>query len=282
MRRGAVSMSGWAQHSSLTERSYWDETWQSVETPKLVDLSDRKLRNHGNIGFHNFFADVLCRAQVQGGALVEIGCAQSKWLPYFSKVHGLAVTGLDYSQIGCERARALLQRAKCQGQIIQADMFNPPDALRSQFDLVLSMGLVEHFNDTVSAIRACAALAKPGGIIITLIPNLSGIMGFAQRWLDRSVYDKHVPLCREALQSSHEKCGLSILRSEYLLSANLAVINHPNLRPRIINRTIRTFLVAATGGIWALERMRLPIPPSRFLSPYVACVARKSVATLTI
>ncbi len=266
------------QQSSLTEPSYWEKNWQSVEAPRLVDLSDRSLRNHANIAFHNYFSEVLRDASLQSGALVEIGCAPSKWLPYFAKIHGLAVTGLDYSEIGCARARALLQQAQCEGDIVQADMFNPPDDLRSRFDVVLSIGVVEHFPDTAGAIRACAALARPGGIVITLIPNMTGIVGLGQRWLDRRVYDKHVPLDREALQAAHEQCGLSILRSEYLLSGNFAVINHPNLKPKIINRLVRGLLVAATGGVWALERLGFTIPATAFLSPYIVCVGSKARA----
>jgi 2-polyprenyl-3-methyl-5-hydroxy-6-metoxy-1,4-benzoquinol methylase len=261
--------------SSLTERAYWDGTWQSVELPKLVDLSDGGLRNHANIVFHNYFAEALRTASVHDGALVEVGCAQSKWLPYFARIHALSVTGLDYSELGCARARELLRIAQCRGEIIQADMFNPPENLKARFDVVLSMGLVEHFPDTASAIRACAALAKPGGLILTLVPNMVGIVGLGQRWLDRAVYDRHVPLDSEALRAAHEKCGLSILRSGYLMSANFAVINHPNLKPRVINKLVRGFLVGATAGVWAIERLGVRIPATRFLSPYVACAAWK-------
>lgn len=261
--------------SSLTERVYWERTWQSVKLPRLVDLSDRSLANHGNIAIHNFFSDILRTLSLRGGSLIEVGCAQSKWLPYFAAVHGLAVTGLDYSDFGCARARALLQQARCRGEVIQADVFNPPDELRSRFDVVLSMGLVEHFADTASAISACAALARPGGTVITTIPNMRGIVGFGQRWLDRNVYNKHVPLDREALRAAHEKCGLSIMRSEYLLAANFLVINHTGLKSRLLTGVVRGVLVAATGGVWALESMGAPLPATRIFSPYVACVASK-------
>jgi SAM-dependent methyltransferase len=267
------------QQISLTERSYWEGTWQIAELPKLFDPSDRSLRNGGNIAFHNFFSEILRTASLQNGSLVEIGCAQSKWLPYFNKEHGLSVAGLDYTELGCARARALLRQAGCPGMVVQADMFNPPEVFRSRFDVVLSMGLVEHFPDTASAVAACAALAKPGGIVITTIPNLSGIVGRVQRRLDRSVYDKHVPLDCNLLRAAHEKCGLSILRSEYLMSANFAIINHPALKPKIINSLTRGILVAATAAVWAIERSGVHLPATQLFSPYAACVARKSVSS---
>lgn len=268
-------MSNQDQNASLTERGYWDRTWETVQLPKLVDVADRSVRNHANLTFHEFFAEVLRGAPVRGGRLVEIGCAQSKWLPYFAQVYGLHVTGVDYSELGCVRARELLKKAKCEGEIVQADMFNPPDRLKTCFDIALSMGLVEHFPDTAAAVAACAAFAKPGGLILTLIPNMAGAVGLGQRWLDRAVYDKHVPLDETALRAAHERCGLSILRSGYLMSANFAVINHPNIKPPVVNRLVRAFLVGATGAIWTVERFSRGLPPTRLFSPYVACVARK-------
>jgi 2-polyprenyl-3-methyl-5-hydroxy-6-metoxy-1,4-benzoquinol methylase len=265
------------QRASLTDRAYWDETWWSVRSPKLVSIADNGLRNQVNLAFHRFFCRVLQDADLKGASLIEVGCAQSKWLPYFAQVHGFAVTGIDYSELGCLRAEELLKSANCDGKIIHADMFAAPDSLRESFDIVLSCGLVEHFPDTSAAISACAAFAKPGGLILTIIPNISGIVGFGQRWVDRAVYDKHVPLDSATLRAAHDKCGLSVLSFGYLMSANFAVINHPNVRPAVLNRLLRLFLVGATGSVWALERIGIPIPITRFFSPYVQCVAQKPI-----
>jgi SAM-dependent methyltransferase len=264
------------RQSPLTDQAYWGEIWQAAENAKLFDPADRSVRNHGNVALHDFFSEILRTACPSAKSLVEIGCAQSKWLPYFARTHNFAVAGLDYSEIGCARARALLRRAECRGEIFQADIFNPAAELRSSFDVVLSMGLVEHFADTAGAVQACAALAKPGGIIITTVPNLTGAIGLVQRRLDRAVYDKHLPLDCAALRAAHEKCGFSILHSEYLSSANFAVLNLPNLKPKIFERAMRGLALAATAGIWALETKGVRVAPTQFLSPYVACVAKKS------
>jgi 2-polyprenyl-3-methyl-5-hydroxy-6-metoxy-1,4-benzoquinol methylase len=272
-------MSNNDQRVSLTERGYWDRTWESVQLPKLVDLSDQRVRNRATLAFHEFFADVLGGASLNCRALVEIGCAQSKWLPYFAQVYGLNVTGVDYSELGCLRARELLKTANCEGEIVRADMFSPPERLKAYFDVVISMGLVEHFPDTAAAVAACAAFAKPGGLIVTLVPNMAGAVGLGQRWLDRAIYDKHVPLDETALRAAHERSGLSVLRSGYLMSANFAVINHSNIKPRIVNRLVRAFLLGATGAIWAVERLSLRLPPTRLFSPYVVCVAQKAVTS---
>ena len=81
----------------LTDRSYWEELWQAADNAKLFDPADRSIRNRGNVAMHDFFSEILRAADPPAQSLVEIGCAQSKWLPYFAKVHNLSVAGLDYS-----------------------------------------------------------------------------------------------------------------------------------------------------------------------------------------
>jgi len=269
-------MSDRREISSLTELSYWEQIWHAAELPRLFDPSDKSMRNRGNVAFHELFSDVVKRLPRAGGSLVEIGCAQSKWLPYFNKMHGLSVTGVDYSPFGCARARHLMQVAGCDGEVVEADMFNPPAALKGRFDAVLSMGLVEHFPRTSDAVAACAVFVRSGGLVVTTIPNLSGLLGFVQRTLDRSVYDKHVPLTREALRQAHEDCGLTVLRSEYMTPANFAIVNHPRIESRVANRIARSALLTATGALWGLDRFVVRVPRSRFLSSYAVCVARKS------
>ena len=103
-----------------------EELWRAADNAKLFDPADRSIRNRGNVAMHDFFSEILRAADPPAQNLVEIGCAQSKWLPYFAKVHNLSVAGLDYSEIGCARARALLRHAECRGDIFQADIFDTP------------------------------------------------------------------------------------------------------------------------------------------------------------
>jgi SAM-dependent methyltransferase len=225
---------------------------------------------------HSHFEDVLAPLQGRQARLIELGCAQSKWLPYFARHWRFHVAGLDTSELGCQRAREMLAAAGVSGAIQRGDMFHPPPQMRDCFDVVLSIGLVEHFTETTSAVAACAAFAKPGGIVLTIIPNMNGIVGLLQRTLDRSVYDLHVPLDVDLLAAAHVNAGLSVSRCEYLLSANFAVVNHPGLRPRVVNTLVRSALIGGTGVVWTAERFGFEVPPSRRMSPYVSCVALKS------
>jgi 2-polyprenyl-3-methyl-5-hydroxy-6-metoxy-1,4-benzoquinol methylase len=256
-----------------TDEQYWERTWFSSEVPRPVDLNDRSLRNHATLALHAFFEQALAPLSGRGGSLIELGCAHSKWLPYFAQRFGLQVAGLDYVESGCETSRNMLQAAGVTGTIVHGDVFNPPRDLAGRFDVVYSAGLVEHFESTADAISACAAFAKPGGLIVTIIPNLTGLIGILQRVLDRQIYDKHIVLGPDQLRAAHETAGLTVLDCRYLLSANFAIMNHPAIRPMVLNKAVRGGWIAATLAVWLLEYV-VTIPPSRLLSPYVVCVAR--------
>jgi 2-polyprenyl-3-methyl-5-hydroxy-6-metoxy-1,4-benzoquinol methylase len=257
-----------------TDEHYWERTWFSSDVPRPVDLNDHSLRNHATLALNTFFEQALAPISGRGDSLIELGCAHSKWLPYFARRFGLQVTGLDYVERGCETSRHMLHAAGVTGAIVHGDVFNPPHDLIDRFDVVYSAGLVEHFESTTDAISACAAFAKPGGFIVTIVPNLTGLIGFLQRVLDRQVYNKHIVLGPDQLRAAHEAAGLTVQDCRYLLSANFAVVNHPTIRPMALNKAVRGILIAVTLAVWLLEYV-VTIPPSRLLSPYVACVAKR-------
>lgn len=259
---------------SLTDRSYWDRTWSRQGIPAPVDITNRGIRNHATLVLHDRFKELFAEFRGRQASIIELGCAQSKWLPYFASHWNFIAAGLDESELGCQRSREMLAHSGARGEIVCADLFDPPPQMIGRFDIAFSYGLVEHFPDTSSAIAACAAFVKPGGLIVTIIPNLNGSVGLLQSLLDRKVYDAHIPMTAESLCAAHQKAGLSVLRCDYMLSANFAMITHPNVRPRLLNRLVRLALIGITGLVWTIERLGIPIPPSRFMSPYVFCAAK--------
>ena len=171
---------------------YWDENWRRASDDKdspSLSKHDNYYRRRLDRAFKESFGGL----DTDNSSLIEIGAGASEWLPYLHHRFGFTVAGLDYSEVGCERAQNNLARTATPGNVHHADMFNPPAMLLQQFDVVVSFGLVEHFADTASAVAACSAYAKPGGLLFTFIPNMSGLYGYVYRIYDRDVYDMHVP-----------------------------------------------------------------------------------------
>jgi 2-polyprenyl-3-methyl-5-hydroxy-6-metoxy-1,4-benzoquinol methylase len=260
-----------------THEGYWTARWQrEAAAPLPIDVEDRRLDNAVALQWHRYFRSILADVR-PGMRLLEIGCAQSRWLPYFHRQFGLAVSGLDYSALGCAKAQAVLDAAGVEGEIVCADLFEPPSRLLGQFDVVISFGVVEHFNDTAACVAACARLAKPGGLVVTTIPNMRGSIGWLQRRLDHDVYVTHVPLRPRELAAAHVGVGLDVLQCDYLMPANWGVVaTDQHRRPRS-ERWIRAALKGASKLVWLMERRGVRLPPNPLTSPYIACAARTTL-----
>lgn len=156
-------------------QKYWDMNWESAATVVFEP---------GNSGIAHYRDRVL--GQLIGRALghlttdatvLEAGCADSTILPYIARDLGFRVAGVDYSPNGCERLRRHLQREGLAAHIECCDVFNPPETMSGRFDAVMSFGLVEHFTDTPQIVRALATFLRPGGRMLTIVPNMHGLVG---------------------------------------------------------------------------------------------------------
>jgi 2-polyprenyl-3-methyl-5-hydroxy-6-metoxy-1,4-benzoquinol methylase len=266
-------------------KEYWDDVWaqsESVTQRNVVkDEFDPTFRNHVNRRFAKYFGDTLKDLGIDaaGSSLLEVGCGNSKFLPYFNTRLGYKITGIDYSEIGCTAARHALASQNATGEIICADMFNPPADLLGRFEVVTSNGLVEHFENTTAVLTAIGRFLRPGGIALTSIPNLVGWLGMAQKIMDRQVYDAHFPISAEALAAATAAAGLDVLECDHFLFTNsgLITILSGSVRARKAKRWIMRPFHAASYALEWIERAGGRLPPNRFTSPYIICVARKPI-----
>ena len=186
----------------------------------------------------------------------------------------MEVEGIDYSALGCEQARATLTKAGVPGKIHQVDLFEPPESLCKRFDVVFSFGVLEHFLPTERALAQLAKFARPGGRIVTIIPNMTHAIGWLQKIADSQTYDVHVPLDARDLERAHEACGLALLESSYIGTVNWSVVNFARLSGRWWYPSIVRLAAWASKGVWLAEAMGMPEVANRLTSPYVGTAAR--------
>jgi len=262
----------------LAGQEFWNSLWASKQHSRAVGARPLNLVE---LEFERFFDQAFSLlGGTSGKRILEIGCGDSGWLPYFAKRWGFAVSGLDYSPVGCERAADLARRAGVDAEITCADLFAPPAALENRFDAVISMGVVEHFQDTAGALRALARFLNEGGIMVTTVPNMAGIDGTLMKWINRPVYDMHVPLDAPALAAAHTKAGLDVVTNKYLLGLHLGIVNAAGLDPSKLTTKLRQLLVLGfivfSRGVGNVERvLRRRLPVSRRFSPFVGVIARR-------
>ena len=60
-----------------------------------------------------------------------------------------------------------------------------------EFDIVMSLGFIEHFEETSDVVQRHLLWLKKGGLLILGVPNFSGLNRIIQKHLDSSLLDKH-------------------------------------------------------------------------------------------
>jgi 2-polyprenyl-3-methyl-5-hydroxy-6-metoxy-1,4-benzoquinol methylase len=157
-----------------TEQSHWDAAWQQTIKTRLPSRL--------NVGVLN--ATRLLKKHVRPGSrYIEIGCAPGKLLAWVASVLKAEAAGLDYSEPGIAKCRALFDALRLKVNLYHDDFLNhhlPP----ASFDVVTSFGVIEHFDDVQSLVQKHLDLVKPGGVALIVVPNYGGVYGSLQRWCD--------------------------------------------------------------------------------------------------
>jgi 2-polyprenyl-3-methyl-5-hydroxy-6-metoxy-1,4-benzoquinol methylase len=161
--------------SRKTTVEYWDEAWEAGIRMKLPSGLD--------VGVLNLMR-LLRRHAQPGMSVLEIGFAPGKLLSWTASILRTKVSGLDYSSTGIRTAKELFKRLGLDGDLRCEDVFNTTFKSGS-FDLVCSFGLIEHFDDPREIVRRHVHLAKPGGVILIVVPSYGGVYGRLQHFFDR-------------------------------------------------------------------------------------------------
>ena len=167
---------------SLTDTAFWENYWGRIALPDAIDEKR---------SFDRSLATGL-RKLVNGatGDALEVGCAPGRWLAFLARELGLRVAGIEYTPDGAAATRRNLELLGVQGaDIREADFLSTVPSPR--YDVVLSLGFVEHFTDVETIIRLHGEWARPGGTIIIGVPNFRGVHGLLQRALDPDVLARH-------------------------------------------------------------------------------------------
>jgi 2-polyprenyl-3-methyl-5-hydroxy-6-metoxy-1,4-benzoquinol methylase len=159
--------------SEKTTRDYWEATHSR---PRW------RLPSRLNVGVNNALR--LISSHVRPGMRVlEIGCAPGKRLAYLAKVMQARVCGLDYSEPGISFCRELFSKLGLEAEFRCEDLFHTTFP-EGSFDVVYSLGVVEHFEDPQPVVERHLNMVKPGGIVLITVPNYGGLYGRIQRYFD--------------------------------------------------------------------------------------------------
>jgi SAM-dependent methyltransferase len=193
----------------LTSGAFWEShhTASSAGTPAASQsrlkslicrrLGAERLARYG-LGYseHHFWNALLPRfiAPKAGARVLEVGCAPGGNLIQFHRLFGYTPYGLEYTQSGVDLTRRLfVQHGLDPGNVIHNDFFS--EAFQKEyagsFEVVLSRGFIEHFEDPVPVLEKHLNLLSPGGTLILTIPNFRGLNYCFGWFLMRDLYPLH-------------------------------------------------------------------------------------------
>lgn len=251
---------------SKANEDFWEKVWQATPLGKYQGI-ERYLAINKKL-------DCLFRRFLEKSnkKILEIGCARGKQLIYFAREFGYDVYGIDYSPKGVELANQNLKSAGIDGTILCEDVFITSFKEES-FDIVYSMGLIEHFQNPSDIIDAHIKLLKKGGKLIMTVPNFSGVfyltlikvLGKKRELLathNLSIIDK------EALNEALRGRGIKILTLNYFGPIDFTLA-FSGVRVRLVLYLMH-FLNQVAGY------MTFFMPPSRYFSPYLVLVGEKT------
>lgn len=202
----------------LASEEHWSARYSKVALSEdtdwaPVDYDSRTLK----------FALECALGDAQPHSILEVGCGNSHWLPYLGKRFRADVAGIDYSPLGCRQAEGQLRANGVNGKIYCVDMFSADCQAIGQFDLVYSLGLVEHFDDLGSVLNGLLRFVRPGGMLFTEVPNLASVYGVVSKLYQPAVLAKHQIITLRQLKDAHSRLGLESMKGNYvgLLSLNL-------------------------------------------------------------
>ncbi|MDQ1141077.1 class I SAM-dependent methyltransferase [Pedobacter agri] len=244
----------------LTDRAFWVNYWESKKG-LAVQLPPDYV-------FHGQLTDIVHQNQVQ--TAIELGGFPGYYAVFLKKYLKLDVTLLDYF-VHPPVVNELLEKNGLQAQdthIIETDLFSyQPE---KKYDLVLSCGLIEHFNDTADIINRHIAFVKPGGTLFITLPNFKAVNGWFQKNFDKENYDKHnIDSMNPALlKSICETAGLQEVKAGYFGRFSVWLENESQK-----SAGVRLFKKA----VWLTGKILTRLVPveSKSLSPYIVVQAKK-------
>ena len=245
----------------LTDRDFWVKYWES-KTDLSVVIPENYL-------FHCQLAEIVNKNRVK--TAIELGGFPGYYAVFLKKYLKLDVTLLDYFVHPpiTEELLGTNGLANDAIEIIETDLFKY-NSLK-QYDLVLSCGLIEHFNDTVDIINRHIDFVKPGGTLFITLPNFKALNGWFQKNFDKNNYDKHNIECMdpELLANICKAAGLEVVQARYFGQFSLWLENEKE----------KSFVVRLLKkSMWLTGKIFTKVFAfdSKQLSPYIILEAKKS------
>ena len=239
-------------HNSGTLRAR--RTARKTPLGKDASLMDRdyELQTHGAEDRHWWYRGrrsvlerVIDELRLPARArILDAGCGSGRNM--VDLAHHGTVTGVELSGTS-----VALARARSAGEVIEGSVLEMPFESAS-FDFAVSLDVIEHLADDLSALRELRRVVAPGGALLVTVP--------AYQWLwsgHDEINHHHRRYTRRSLQGVAEQAGWETVRTTYFNSFLLPVAILLRGLDRFSSKTTESSLdlwVPPAPLNWLLER----------------------------
>ncbi|MGB0403290.1 MAG: class I SAM-dependent methyltransferase [Salibacteraceae bacterium] len=246
--------------NNLTEREFWLNYWENkTDLVKKVESEDY---------FIPLFDKVVKDFKPQ--TAIEIGGFPGYQSIFLKKKHKVSTTLLDYV-VHTKRITELLEFNGLKADdisCIETDLFSyEPE---KKYDLVFSIGFIEHFRDTKNLLEIHSKYLSENGTLLIIVPNFLGVNGWMNKTFDRANFDKHFLDCmdKDNLEELSNEIGLNVVSSEYYGGFSIWLENMAK-KSGIFKLIFKS--------VWIVGKVFSKIlrKETQLLSPYTILIARK-------
>lgn len=247
-------------NEKLTDKSFWLNYW---ETKK--DLIQKIPVNNT---FTQVFDKIIGKDSTKSA--IELGGFPGHFCIYLKKRFGLEVSLFDFV-IHREILKDLLRvndLNKEDVQTMEGDIMTYKPINR--FDLVFSLGLIEHFNDSKKIIEKHLEFLNPGGTLFISLPNFRGLNGWIQKKFDQENYSKHNIGCMDIAYLKKVCSALPMEEVDVRYYKSFSIwLEDPEKKNGFVKMLVK--------ALWLTGIVIFKILPikTRFFSPYIIITAKK-------
>jgi tRNA(1-methyladenosine) methyltransferase and related methyltransferases len=223
---------------ALTDEQFWDAYWEKLKLPVAADEATARPYEREILKVLKRFAP-----KHPGARIVELGGAPGGYLAYVARASGGEAYAIDISSVGCSKLKENFELLGISVTVFCRDVLESDLSDIPRFDLVYSLGLIEHFGDPLPMIRKHVELAKPGGVIVVGLPNLLGINKHVLRLTRPEMFSMHnlTTMDTRTWSRFEQAAGLEVLFRGYVggWEPRMYAVRKPNRWSRAVNLPIR-------------------------------------------
>lgn len=240
--------------NKITDNNFWENFWSSFE-PEVINKNRR-------------FSDLFEKFP-NNKSFLEIGGFPGRISIYFRKFKNCDVSLLDLyiNKEIVNKMEEINNLEKGAIKLIEADFLNYSDP--KQYDMVFSLGFVEHFKNSEEIFQKHFDLLRTDGMFFIEIPNFLGLNGLIQKWIDPKNYQYHnlEIMDVEKIKEILKKTGVRNYKVDYYGKPYFWIdkSERVNMPTRMLFRIFAKFL----------KIILCFFPKNRFLSPYIIIMGSK-------